>query len=172
MSSLSLLLGSSLLCHIAFHPAAAQEFSAESAVGTGPGTRMGDPNTDNAAADEMADPADPDAILERQGFDAVRVFSRTCPCVPRSDSELVRPPPAPCPCFELPSGSSSFCLPLHRCSVRYIPGESCTCRLQNARHMISRRLDYLLLQHVSHCNYIHTFADGFLEAARCPASVL
>ena len=100
----SWLLGSSLLCLHAFHPAAAQEFAAESAVGTGPGTRMGDPNTDNAAADEMADPADPDAILERQGFDAVRVFSRTCPCVRRSDSELVRPSlpmlrVAQCQCF-------------------------------------------------------------------------
>eukprot|EP00892_Ulva_mutabilis_P005792 jgi/Ulvmu1/3585/UM169_0003.1 len=67
----------------------AQRFSADSANGVGPGARLTEPFQENIAAADMADPAEPDAILERQGFNAVRIFSRTCGCVRRSDDELM-----------------------------------------------------------------------------------
>lgn len=85
-------IGTSLLALHCFQPTAAQfRFPAEAAIGTGPGTTVSGPFETNAAEKEMADPADPDAILEQPGFNAVRIFSRTCDCVRRNNNQLVRP---------------------------------------------------------------------------------
>lgn len=86
------------LCALALdlQPAAAQvrinqNFSASELIGAGPGTTFSQPFEANAAAAEMSDPLDPDAVLEQQGFNAVKIFSRTCDCVPRTDDQMVRP---------------------------------------------------------------------------------
>lgn len=84
------IIGTSLLAMHAFQPGYSQ-FPADSAVGVGPGVTMTGAFQVNAAADEMADPDAPPAELRRQGFNARRIFSRTCDCVRRSDFELVSP---------------------------------------------------------------------------------
>ena len=67
------------------------EVDADQASGLGPGVTLTEPFTENAAAVGMADPGAPPQILEQQGIEATRLFSRTCPCVPRTDAELVCP---------------------------------------------------------------------------------
>ena len=57
----------------------------------GPGLILAPPFSENAAADVIADPGAPTAVLQQQGIEATRLFARTCPCVPRTDAELVRP---------------------------------------------------------------------------------
>ena len=109
------MIGTSLLALQTFQSATAQRFSADAAIGVGPGTQMGAPFTANTAAEEIADPADPDTVLERQGFDATRIFSRTCDCVRRGDDELVR--------FFLqywPLKCTSLSIKQHACSVRQL----------------------------------------------------
>lgn len=87
------LLGLALTC---FQPVTAQTVPAEAAVGRGPGTRLTAPFARNAAARQMADPADPDTVLVQPSFQLDRIntvglFTRTCDCLDRqSDDELVR----------------------------------------------------------------------------------
>lgn len=80
--------GAALLA--ALHTGRSQRFSADAASGVGPGSPLTDPFAENLAAADMSDPASPDQVLDRQGFNAVRIFTRTCDCVPRSDDDLVR----------------------------------------------------------------------------------
>lgn len=77
------IIGTSLLVMHAFQPGQSQ-FSADLAVGTGPGTQMGAP----FSANTVAPPAE---NLRRQAFTPQRIFTRTCDCVRRFDSDLVRP---------------------------------------------------------------------------------
>ena len=86
-------LGAALLA--ALHTGRSQRFSADAASGVGPGSPLTDPFAENLAATDMSDPASPDQVLDRQGFNAVRIFTRTCDCVPRGDDDLVRIP-QPC----------------------------------------------------------------------------
>ena len=62
----------------------------------GPGYVLAEPSAPNAAADQVADPSAPAQVLQQQGIEATRLFSRTCPCVPRTDAEIVRPLPFDC----------------------------------------------------------------------------
>lgn len=74
----------------------AQTLPASAAIGAGPGTRLAAPFARNAAARDVADPADPDTVLVQPSFqldqiNTVRLFTRTCDCLVRqSDDDLVR----------------------------------------------------------------------------------
>lgn len=79
-----------------FQPITGQTVPPEAAIGIGPGTRLAAPFARNAAAKDIADPADPDTVLVQPSFqldkiNTVRPFARTCDCLDRqSDDELVR----------------------------------------------------------------------------------
>ena len=90
-SSFFFLAATASLLALADRAAAQLEVDADQASGLGPGVTLTEPFTENAAAVEMADPGAPPQILEQQDIVATRLFSRTCPCVPRTDAELVRP---------------------------------------------------------------------------------